>query len=545
MWLEFVADVVDGNRKLMLGMIWSLVLRFSIADINEEGSHAKEGLLLWCQRKTHDYDEVDIQNFHRSFQDGLALCALIHRHRPDLLDYNSLDKSPAAGPPNTRLAFQIAERSLGIPQLLEVEDVCGSKKPDERSVMTYVAQFFHAFSSKQREETEARVIGEFVETMSELMLGIHDYERRMNALLDTIQERLTELEAPLSEARTYPTLVAARARLAGPRKQLSGERLAVAALLRNVQTKLKTYGLRGYDPPEGLTIDNLTVAWSVWVEAEQARKRELTARIIQIQDDLRARMAKLANQVDATLELATSDLGMIEGTLADQLVAARAIEERLVDPELVDDLARLSQVEGECLACEVDDQSNGLTIHDSDSLESTRSQIRKSVADRISFVENQVVARSMTNVTAEQKEEFESAFRAFDKDESNTLNMDELAGALAALGISDINLDEIQAHVGGEDEVGFEPFLRFLVERAEDRLTGAKVRNCFRSAANEKEYMTELDLARLELPARAVEFLRERMELAPLDGGAEGAGPGEAEGTVAFDFEEFLDRFLE
>lgn len=57
----------------MLGMIWSLVLRFSIADINEEGSHAKEGLLLWCQRKTQSYDEVDVQNFHRSFQDGLAL----------------------------------------------------------------------------------------------------------------------------------------------------------------------------------------------------------------------------------------------------------------------------------------------------------------------------------------------------------------------------------------------------------------------------------------------------------------------------------------
>ncbi len=524
----------------MLGMIWSLVLRFSIADINEEGSHAKEGLLLWCQRKTHDYDEVDIQNFHRSFQDGLALCALIHRHRPDLLDYAALDKAPAAGPQNTKLAFQIAERSLGIPQLLEVDDLCAAKKPDERSVMTYVAQFFHAFSSKQREETEARVIGEFVETMSELMLGIHDYERRMNALLDAIQERLAELEAPLSEARTYPTLVAARAGLAGPRKQLGGERLAIGALLRNVQTKLKTYGLRGYEPPEGLTLDNLTVAWSVWVEAEQQRKKELTARIRHIQDDLRTRAAKLANQIDATLELASSDLGMIEGTLADQTTAARALEARLTDSELVDDLARLSQVEGECLACEVDDQSNDLTVHDSDALEATRQALLRAAGDRVAFVERQAAARAVTSVTAEQKEEFESAFRAFDKDQKNALSIDELAGALAALGISDVNLDEIHAHVGGQDEVGFEPFLRFLVERAEDRLTGAKVRNCFRSAAEEKEYMTEVDLARLELPGRAVEFLRERMEQQPLESGGE-----EGEGTVAFDFEEFLDRFLE
>ena len=66
-------DVVDGNKKIILGLIWTLILRFTINDINEEGMSAREGLLLWCQRKTVCYDEVDVRDFSASWNDGLAL----------------------------------------------------------------------------------------------------------------------------------------------------------------------------------------------------------------------------------------------------------------------------------------------------------------------------------------------------------------------------------------------------------------------------------------------------------------------------------------
>ena len=80
------------------------------------------GLLLWCQKRTAPYvADFNIREFTFSWQSGLALCGLIHRHRPDLLDYWALDKSKKHE--NTQLAFDIAEKHLGIPKLFGVEDI--------------------------------------------------------------------------------------------------------------------------------------------------------------------------------------------------------------------------------------------------------------------------------------------------------------------------------------------------------------------------------------------------------------------------------------
>ena len=70
-------DVVDGNKKIILGLIWTLILRFTISDINEEGMTAKEGLLLWCQRKTACYEGVEVRDFSASWNDGLALYVIM------------------------------------------------------------------------------------------------------------------------------------------------------------------------------------------------------------------------------------------------------------------------------------------------------------------------------------------------------------------------------------------------------------------------------------------------------------------------------------
>jgi actinin alpha len=70
-------EIVDGNLKMTLGMIWTIILRFAIQDISVEEMSAKEGLLLWCQRKTQPYKNVNVQNFHMRYLPKLLHTPLV------------------------------------------------------------------------------------------------------------------------------------------------------------------------------------------------------------------------------------------------------------------------------------------------------------------------------------------------------------------------------------------------------------------------------------------------------------------------------------
>lgn len=133
-------EIVDGNLKLTLGMVWTLIKRFSIQQINFEAATAKEGLLRWF----NDGNNVKVENFHEDFKDGLALCGLISTHKPELIDMKSLTRSDPLY--NLNLAFDIAEKYFNVPKMLDANDMLNEIKPDECAVMTYVSSLYHAFN---------------------------------------------------------------------------------------------------------------------------------------------------------------------------------------------------------------------------------------------------------------------------------------------------------------------------------------------------------------------------------------------------------------
>jgi spectrin beta len=189
-------DIVDGNPRLTLGLIWTIILRFQIQDItfedadNQETRSAKEALLLWCQMKTAGYPNVNVRNFTTSWRDGLAFNALIHKHRPDLIQYEKLQKSNALF--NLANAFDTAEQQLGLTKLLDAEDV-NVEVPDEKSIITYVVTYYHYFNKMKQETIQGKRIGKVVNELMENEAMIGDYERLSSDLLEWIKRTIESL----------------------------------------------------------------------------------------------------------------------------------------------------------------------------------------------------------------------------------------------------------------------------------------------------------------------------------------------------------------
>uniref|UniRef100_A0A0K0EWJ5 Karst (inferred by orthology to a D. melanogaster protein) n=1 Tax=Strongyloides venezuelensis TaxID=75913 RepID=A0A0K0EWJ5_STRVS len=269
-------DILDGNERLILGLIWTIILRFSIDnividDVPGEKKQAKEALLLWCQRKTAGYTNVKVENFTTSWRSGLAFNALIHAHRPDIINYSSLNPNDSIG--NLNNAFDIAEKKLDIAKLLNAEDV--NRHPDEKSIVTYVSLYYHYFAKQKMEDTAARRVGNFVGKIMEQDKLEDYYEALSSDILKWINDTITWLESDvyqnslkgiqkdLLEFKEYRTIIKP------PKFQEMGE---LEARFFEIQTKRKALSRKNYIPPKDRTVKDVQDAWARLEVAESVRQ---------------------------------------------------------------------------------------------------------------------------------------------------------------------------------------------------------------------------------------------------------------------------------
>ncbi|KAM9326703.1 alpha-actinin-4 isoform 2-T2 [Gastrophryne carolinensis] len=255
---------------MTLGMIWTIILRFAIQDISVEETSAKEGLLLWCQRKTAPYKNVNVQNFHISWKDGLAFNALIHRHRPELIEYDKLRKDDPVT--NLNNAFEVAEKYLDIPKMLDAEDMCNTLRPDEKAIMTYVSSFYHAFSGAQKAETAANRICKVLAVNQDNERLMEEYEKLASDLLEWIrrtipwledrkpEKTMHDMQQKLEDFRDYR-------RVHKPPKVQ--EKCQLEINFNTLQTKLRLSNRPAFMPSEGKMISDINNGWQHLEQAEK------------------------------------------------------------------------------------------------------------------------------------------------------------------------------------------------------------------------------------------------------------------------------------
>eukprot|EP01103_Thecamoeba_quadrilineata_P002430 TRINITY_DN12390_c0_g1_i1.p1 TRINITY_DN12390_c0_g1~~TRINITY_DN12390_c0_g1_i1.p1 ORF type:complete len:1553 (+),score=563.11 TRINITY_DN12390_c0_g1_i1:26-4660(+) len=447
-------DIADENIKLILGLIWIIIQKFAIEDISEEQLSAKEALLLWCQKKTAGYKDVKVDNFHYSFQDGLALCALIHRHRPDLLDFNKLNKDNKAE--NLQLAFDVAERELGIPKLLDVEDMVDIK-PDERSVITYVAQYYHVFSKYNQAEVAGRRVGKLVDLTSALETMKNDYSDKARRLVDWINQVTPQLQdrnfdnslegvrGQIEEFKTFKT---------DDKPPKTADKATVEALFNNIALTLRANQRSAYEPPSGLSPSEIEGLWEKLENEERARESALRDELRRQEkiDHLRRRFNLKAGKLDAWLTAKEDYLNAEESVNSLNEAQTKLKTHEAFDDEYAKSQPRVDAVQQ--LANELK-ELNAPDAHDilsqSDKLVNRHSGLAGPQKTKRADLEDKLAKEQKKEELRLEWAKQTKEYNAWNKDTSNTVNDHNFGDTLEAVEAAGPKLSESDSQINNDN----------------------------------------------------------------------------------------------
>ncbi|XP_047520522.1 dystonin isoform X33 [Pieris napi] len=292
-------DIVDGNPKLTLGLIWTIILHFQISDIvvgQEPNVTAREALLSWARRSTAKYPGVRVSDFTSSWRDGLAFNALIHRNRPDLIDWRNIRSRQVRERLET--AFHVVEKEYGVTRLLDPEDV-DTHEPDEKSLITYISSLYETFPEPPAvhplfDAESQRRAAAYTENAAQHRAWLHE---KCSLMQDrAFPSTLIEMKKLLSESTRFRNEEV-------PLRQRDKQKLFHQ--YRELEKYFETVGEIEIEP--SLRPDALEQAWSRLMMAQQERDRDLADEIRRLE-----RLQRLAEKLHRDIKQTESGLDNVE-----------------------------------------------------------------------------------------------------------------------------------------------------------------------------------------------------------------------------------------
>jgi Ca2+-binding EF-hand superfamily protein len=337
-------------------------------------------------------------------------------------------------------------------------------------------------------ENAGRRVEKFVSNMQGAWEMENTFEQRMRALLRQITLQREEwasaqFDGTYTDAKAQASVLTNYKR--NSKRTWVAEKTELVSLLGNIKTKLSTYRLNPYEPPGDLSLEALERAWVALMADERKQSQLINETIRDIKNKLRKDFADKANGLALALSTLSTSISGLDGDIEDQLKHTRQLNDNL--PPLNEYLKIIKTIDDDCVEANIEE--NDFTTYTYDELEYELGLVKSSVSKKLAFLENQLVARDMTNLTPIQLEEFESVFRHFDRDLSNSLGEIEFSAALASLGLV---YDEDEMHAkfketsSNREYVTFEQFIRFMVDVTEDQNTAEQVFESFKEVADGK-----------------------------------------------------------
>ena len=284
----------DGKINMILGMLWRTIIFTMANDIGggtgSGGAAAKKGLQQWVKRTCKPMG-IKVKNFSSSFRDGKIFGAMIAAVRPDLLKMESLEGVDDRQ--NIERIFAIAKNELNIPALIDADDLLCSS-PDEKSVVTQVAEWFKALSELSQAAASTQSIVDAAACAQRHRVQAVAFETDAIALAAWIaaqRERLgaasIALDAPPAESELW-TSEAVRSALDALYSWRAADKAAHAATLQQLDAALivlhasqrhNERELFEVSDPETASTAALQSAWGELEDLEQAYAAALLARL--------------------------------------------------------------------------------------------------------------------------------------------------------------------------------------------------------------------------------------------------------------------------
>jgi len=495
-------DIYDKNLRLTLGLAWTMVNKFMIEEISVEEATARDALLLWCKKNTQGYDGVDIKNFHRSWNNGLAFCALTNKFRPQLLDYSTLDHNNAVE--NCQKAFD-AFTKLGITVYLDPEDVC-CDQPDDKSIVTQVAELFHYFAADTKAENEAEKVKRMISVSKEIDELKDTYTEQAKAALAAMEEESGKIADDSYE------------------KNVTGLKGKLVEILKfGKEGRPRVTELKG-------TAESTYSALHMKCSSKKRKMPEIEENLLP--PALNARIDELDNQAASTRKALLEQLhGKVQSyneSAAETITAIKAVSASLEGEISGDYDAKkefLSQQEAKLteerqkiaglteLYEELEAAEMHLEVENTPSMlgvliESNLGRINKL---RFTIEAAATAEREGLQLSAEKMEEYKQTYLHFDADQNGLLEYYELRACLTAIGedVTDDQAKEFIAKYTDTGKMSFENFTNFMEEHFANTDTSEGYKEAFRCIAGGNPFITAEQLAQF-FPDDA-EYLKSRM----------------------------------